>query len=185
MANLANRFLNAGFADEARAMLDTAMKLPDPHANVGTNLANVTKRIEDETEREKEILQKAVRGQTFLRAFSAAHHVDAPTPDLVGRWSWPARNAELTISQSEADFEANFRVGDSNARLTGHFNNRAMEVEYFVKEWTFRLNPPSERYVRKASGRGYLDSSKAIVLKLTDGDGEAETLHALKNDVNE
>jgi hypothetical protein len=162
-ANLGNRLLNAGFVDEARELLDAAMKEPEPHANVSSHLASIESTTTAENERETEILADAQREREFLRRYATARLVAGETPDLSG--DWLRNDTRVTMVQTGRTFTASFTEGDTPARFEGQIVNRAIEVEYFVEGYKPLTTGSSleKEYVRKGSGLGFVSQEGSAI----------------------
>jgi tetratricopeptide (TPR) repeat protein len=85
MANLANRLIEAGFLDEARAICSEAATVPEHHKNVDSAMARVKGVQDAELDTEKKIMSSAEGVSDFYREVGAAL-LDQSTQDLSGQW---------------------------------------------------------------------------------------------------
>ncbi len=69
-ANLARRYLDSGFVDEAVRLLDDAKKKDDVNPNVGSTEAAVSEKQKDEDRKRKEVLKSAREQQQFFLEYS-------------------------------------------------------------------------------------------------------------------
>jgi tetratricopeptide (TPR) repeat protein len=165
-ANLGNRFLNAGFVKEARAILEPSVSVPEAHPNVATNLASTIRRAEQEDEREEKVQSEAIQDRDFLRRYADAYLVARDSPDLSGTWS--GNGSQLAIVQQGASFVASFKTGEKEARYEGTITNRALEIVYSVEEWNVLRQPSVKEFVTKGSGRGFVDGD-CITISVQEG----------------
>lgn len=63
MANLANKYINEGFIEEAKKLLNEALKCDEPHANVAKAFSRIQLLQEEEEKKEKEIIDSIVKGR--------------------------------------------------------------------------------------------------------------------------
>lgn len=92
-ANLAQRYLDAGFASEAEKLARKAMAQDEPHENLPSVLAAIDDNEKRELESEKSFLNDADKQRTFLLAFGEGF-LDTSVP-IKGKWGFP--DAEITL----------------------------------------------------------------------------------------
>jgi tetratricopeptide (TPR) repeat protein len=95
--NLAFRLLDAGAADEAKAIVNHAMKEGDPDAMVTDALAAVGRRRQEEDKKYEELLQGTVEKRSFFAAMGEASLATDKT-DIAGRWTFPFATIDLKIA---------------------------------------------------------------------------------------
>jgi len=125
-ANLGFMYLDAGMADEAKVLLEQAMKVEVHEARVEKCLAEIHQRKEVEKEKETELLEKSAATKSFLvnlgRALSAA------APPVNGYWKFPFGKMPLTL--------------DSN-RITG-----TVEISKEVSGFGALFGTPGQKIIR-------------------------------------
>ncbi len=127
-ANLAYRYINAGFEEEAREILDKAKQEEEPHQNVWMAISTLRQSKEAEAELEKKWLDTAIEQQRFLLSFAEAYFATKPDcPSFDGGWFLPD-GTETTIAQSGANIKASWVYEKNKHNLTGHINNRAAKI---------------------------------------------------------
>ena len=100
MSNLANRFLQAGFLDEARELCEEAVRMPDHHENVDNSLARIKNALEGESETEKKIVLAAEEASIFYRQVGDAL-VSTELPDLPADWIYDGVKMVVSIEAGE------------------------------------------------------------------------------------
>jgi tetratricopeptide (TPR) repeat protein len=175
MANLANRFLNAGFSDEAREVLKPSMAEIKPHQNVGSVLARLARVDENEGAQEDKVTDAARIKQRFFRDFAAAFYVAAPLPDLAGRWV-SSTGATVEITQEERSIIASFTVGEKRAQYVAQLTNAAITFDYLIEEYNFLKTPTVKEFQRKGSGRGIVEERTIRLILEAGGKETPETL---------
>ena len=145
MANLAYRFMNAGFREEASEILNKAKQQANLHPNVGSAISAIPEKEEAESEIEERSLNSARTQQRFLLSFAEAYFTEKPNcPTFNGLW---CNSIDLSITQSETRIEARW-LDDEENKFTGHVTNRAARVTSYKK------NAFLSRY--EENGRGYV-----------------------------
>lgn len=86
-ANLAYQYLKVGFVDEAKEVLNTAIKVEDAHSNVAGAIAAVDRQEEAQSKTSTEILSAARQQYRFLLAFAEAYFsTPSGEPRFEGDW---------------------------------------------------------------------------------------------------
>lgn len=102
-ANIANKFLKAGFVDEAMDILRDASKVDSHHPNVDRGLAQAKEAREGEDKKQQKALDQARPTSDFYRHVGRA--LTRPTPsNMNGTWKSP--KAQLLITVDEGQFKA-------------------------------------------------------------------------------
>jgi len=97
--NLGYMYLDGGMAEEAKSIIDEAMKVAAPNLRVVKCLAEITQRGEQEVEKEKEALETANTKRGFFVGMGKA--LAAETPLVTGRWRFPFGEMNLSVVASE------------------------------------------------------------------------------------
>src|SRR6266496_2401611 len=128
-ANLAYQYMNAGFDDDAKQLLDMARKEDDPHPNVGSALAALSSRNEAEDKTKREILNKARQQQSFFEMYGTALLIgESECPDIHGQWK--LGNIDVTITQTKNDYTAEWGKGNDEGKITGSIQRLSAKIQY-------------------------------------------------------
>ena len=85
MSNLAQKFIKAGFLEEAERICNNAVKIKDYHKNIGNAISRIKEVPDEEEKNEKELVAKAGTVCEFYRLYGNAATRD-DVPDVVGTW---------------------------------------------------------------------------------------------------
>lgn len=128
MANLAFRYLDAGFEGEATELIDAARKEDDVNPAVGRALAALADRREKEEEEYRRILESAEEEQRFLRSFVDAFYVPVTGANAFeGDWR-DSHGMTITIEQANTQIKASWVEGSMEHKLSGQTHNRGAHV---------------------------------------------------------
>ena len=97
--NLAFRLLDAGMAEEAKAVVDQAMKASNPDAKVTDALAAISRSRQEEGKKYGELLKGTAEKRSFFAAMGEAS-LSKDKADVAGRWAFPLPTIDL---QTEGD----------------------------------------------------------------------------------
>jgi tetratricopeptide (TPR) repeat protein len=118
-ANLAFNYLNAGFADEAKDMLDAARKDESPHENVARAIVAMGEHQTDEEGKWREAIACGTKEQIFLSRVVDA--LSAPNHDKVqsfaGTWQ-DEDNIEMTLVADETIVRGEFERHYAKTKVT-------------------------------------------------------------------
>ena len=110
MANLAYLYIDAGFSDNARKLINEAYKLSSEgvyvHPNIGSAKQKLDTLIEDENKREKEILLGAEKEKKFRLNYSKAFSSESiiTKNKIEGTWKTHWGDFELKFDEGEKVF---------------------------------------------------------------------------------
>jgi tetratricopeptide (TPR) repeat protein len=138
MANLANLYMQSGFFDEAEETLKKALKIDDPHENVGNALYRLKKTRTNDEEMWEKALREAKELQRKIRPFGEAlfdHTLDAL--DWLGTWI-TNNNDNIVISIDNQTISAKWDTSENTLgtqknfihSLTGIISNGSAELTY-------------------------------------------------------
>ena len=154
-ANLAYLFMNAGFFDEAKTILNEAKDTTEPHPNVGTALAALSQKNETEDEQTRKILERALSEQAFIKEFGKSRLVRSPD-GFAGAWK-NIRGETFEIARVDSKLTATWMVGKNKNELSGTVENRGAKI-------TLRITPENVLLIGSKQLTGYaytsLDSEK-------------------------
>jgi len=116
MSNLANKYLTAGFLDEAKQLCEKALALPNSHKNVATTLASIKEVPEKERESSESLLKKAKPiSEYYIDLGHAA--TKGVWPYAVAKWQSP--DCVLTPKREGSKMTATGSYIRENAGLRG------------------------------------------------------------------
>jgi tetratricopeptide (TPR) repeat protein len=136
MSNLAQKFLSAGFVEEAQAECDQAILIKDYHVNILDVLGKLRELPDEERKNQDEALKKAKPKIEFYRAVGRA--VSVPEPGALAE-HWQGPDCVLNMEQSgksvritgKYELDANpFGVGVAFGMLGGLRQIIKYQVEY-------------------------------------------------------
>ena len=111
MANLAQRYLNEGFTDDANLWINNANKLAtegiEVHGNVGYAKNRLDQISEEEETKEKEILIEAEKEKDFRVKYSEAYYsgIKIDKGRFEGEWKTPLGDLEIAFNETTNSFE--------------------------------------------------------------------------------
>ncbi len=167
MANLAYKYMNAGFLGHASAILSKAMSKEDVHPNVGSALAALSKKQEDEKSQEQGFLESAREQRRFNSEFAQAYFVaSAGGSQFAGDWKVNEKR-HLTVTVSGSRMTATWKFtgklvsalsADNVEKFEGEIQNRGVRVDIMKLEpkWDFVQGKTIEEWVKKGSGLGFV-----------------------------
>jgi tetratricopeptide (TPR) repeat protein len=94
MSTLATKFLKAGFLTEAMALCEKALKLEDPHKNIGLTWSKLKGLPDEERKRREELLAKARPISDFYRQTGGV--LMRPQPNISAS-GWDAPGGPITV----------------------------------------------------------------------------------------
>ncbi len=127
-ANLAYRYLSAGFEAEAESVLNDARTADEPHQNVGAALARLGADRDAETKRVEELKRVGQQQADFM-----SRHADALIRSAADRFagSWEFDGGEqLTISVVEGRLSAEWEYKRVKRKLEGTLRGEAAKAAY-------------------------------------------------------
>lgn len=177
-ANLAYIYMNAGFADEAREILDKAKQFKNIHPNVGSAIASLSKKEDDEQKSEEKYLKIAREQQKLLRQFAEAYFVETTqSPSFVGAWQF-TNNDTITISQNGTEVEANWISNEIKYMFKGKVSNRATKVSFHKMNYGYGKTETG--FTKDGQGYVYLSSDgKQLHLMKMKSDGREHSIETL------
>jgi hypothetical protein len=113
-ANLANAYVGAGFAKEARDLLTEMMKRPEFHSNVVSSLAAIDAKIEREGELRTEIVSRISKERIFFAGMGSAILTSREQVDVSGTWTFPFGDVTMSVSGGRLSGRGEREVVDSS-----------------------------------------------------------------------
>ena len=181
-ANLAYRYLNAGFFDEAKNILSEVKKETDIHPNVANAISDLSKREEGEDKNEQEYLDRAIKQQQFLSKF-AENYFKKVSVDVEIDGSWIIDDKNTEILQTGFQVTGTWEEDGNKKRFSGTLKNLGAVLEFEKQGYNFINKEKSFAYY--GQGYAYLsaDLQKLFVMILKDKDKEFITFS--RNNQNE
>jgi|GEM_PF-6248729 len=99
MSNLANNYMNAGFLEDARKLIQDAQKEENISDNIGKSLARLAELGNEENAKNEEIEAQAMQQRDFQIAYCDALISENITPAFAGTWEFRHGIIPLTISE--------------------------------------------------------------------------------------
>jgi tetratricopeptide (TPR) repeat protein len=107
MSNLANKFVDAGFMSEAKALCERASKITDYHRNVDVSKSRIADAIDDETKVETEKFSEAKIESDFYKGLGRSLLL-SNVCDLNGEWAGPDCTLSFSVSDSKIVAEGQY-----------------------------------------------------------------------------
>lgn len=141
MANLANLYIEGGFFDDAKEILEKAIKLEDPHENVGHSLYTLKTTSAKTDDDWKKIVRQAKDFQRTIRLYSEAYFDNSINPTSWESY-WKTENSEKIESTTHDQmFTAKWETLDNTSEnettikhsIYGKITNRSARLTYTKK----------------------------------------------------
>ncbi len=132
-ANLAYQYLNAGFADAAKEVLNTAMKAESVHRNVSQAIAAVGRQEEAQSNKSTETLDAARQQYRFLLAFAEAYfRTPSVDPRFEGDWRLLG-DGEVEIGRDTDKLEIKWKQYGKDHAIAGRIRNRGVLITKYSR----------------------------------------------------
>jgi len=141
MSNLAYRYMNQGFETEAQSLLDTARKSDEPHENVGTAMANLAQKKQNENEALEQITISGVKQQEFFWAYADAYFVPSrTTAPFAGEWIAQSGRVFVVV-QEGCILSGKWETDKAGEKFEGTTSNLGAQIKYQTKGGGLSLFP--------------------------------------------
>lgn len=107
MSNLAQKFIKAGFLEEAERICNNAVKIEDYHKNIGYAISRIKDVPEEEEKKEKETVAKGAPLSEFYREYGRAASKD-DVPNITGTWDSERCPLKLEIKDGKLVAEGTY-----------------------------------------------------------------------------
>lgn len=151
MANLAYKYIAAGFAKEAEEQVNSALKQANPHENVGSALAHIAATKKAEEQELQKVLVLGGQHQRFFQLFYPLY-LTSQSVESLPSGKWVHGQTAVNVSIGADGLIVEWGDGPSRRRLEGHLRNRAGMVKmkkstknFISGEW--QLGPGTPAYV--------------------------------------
>jgi len=162
-ANLGYRLINAGFEEEATAILDRAKGQKEMHPNVGSAIAALAKSREYEKNRDQELATTATAQQQYLLRFGDAAFSGIRDPAVFeGQW-FSSEGYFIKIAVQPNNLEAHWQVDKRKFKFAGKTSNHAATLDFFVWSYDYQAGSFDWRFVPDGKGYAYYDSDKQMI----------------------
>jgi len=176
MANIASLYLKAGFEQEAKTILEDAMKEEEPHGNVAHTIASIAERRQKEEDKYRDVLEGAEREQRFLRVFTDAHYLPCDIPEpFQGQWV-DSDGTAIQFAQTADSIAATWENKSIKRTLTGRAHNRAARVAIMRESTQVRSTLLSALTHSKTEGYAYLTPDGLALEIMTLADDSSDFL---------
>jgi len=158
MANLSYRYMNQGFEQEARDILDKAKSKDKPHRNVGEAIANLEDRKESESKKWDEVMNQGIKQQHFFWDYAEAYF-EPIEGDPIFTGEWVSDKGKIYIlEQNGKEITAKWETEDKGEKITGSICNLSAEIKYQEKKRSLGWLEPYWGTSRK--GYGYFSKDR-------------------------
>ena len=173
MSNIANKYLNEGFTEDAQKMIDKAHSLASEEVKLDYRVGESQKRLNDllkeENEKEKDILQKAEEERKYRVKHAMAFCSDkcVKKSEIEGTWETPWGNGQLTFNEESNSFEIDisFKEADPFASLASALSGGQGKQEEVYKNVHHNI----KGHVNNLSGQYTVDTKETGTTLLTKG----------------
>ena len=177
MSNLIYKLIGAGFKDEAKELIEEALKKKHPHENVGQAFFNLTQKIEQEEQKERTVLERAHQHRKFVLEFAKARFEedsDQIQQQLEGAWQ-DSNEIHVNIKPTRHGFIALWEA-EEEYKLTGEIHNLSAELIKYKKVYNF--GKQEKVFEKVGTGFAYLsnNNSQINILILENKDYSFSTL---------
>lgn len=184
-ANLAYRLMNAGFDEEASAILEHARQQTDLHPNVGSALASLSEKQEAEREKHKKIIESAIKQQRFYRAFSEIYFRSLNEGDENIEGAWRLEDGtDVQVTQNDSTVEANWLVLNNKHQFTGAVTNRTLRITKKKMEYNWYPKRSEKGFEKEYEGYAYLSEDNQRLSIMYVNGNEPIFVTMLKKDVS-
>lgn len=133
-ANLAFAYMNEGFADEAKEILEQATTKEQPHENVGNATFALAQRKEAESERESEVLDASREQRGFLLVFADAYFKQPPSAaKFEGSWRF-LNGVVATVTQQHGELRIDWIQGKKEYKVSADVQNRGAKIKTYSRQ---------------------------------------------------
>ncbi len=151
-ANLAYKYMNAGFDEEASELLKEARKSDKIDPKVGEAISDIEKKRQNESKSEEKAIKKAKEQQKFMLKFAEAYFVKiSDSPEIAGAWKSTEGN-EIEIKQVKDNIEGTWRKSNTDYKFKGNIVNRGVKIITFKEQYVW--SSKALEFVEE--GKGYI-----------------------------
>jgi tetratricopeptide (TPR) repeat protein len=130
MANIAYRFINKGFVEEAENILKTAQNSENVSPNVQDAISALANKKEKENQKWEETIQNGIKQKAFLIHFAEAKFILDEKSKVFGK-QWKYNEEIFDIEEKEGKLTAHWGTGSNRRKLTGEISGRSAKTNFF------------------------------------------------------
>jgi tetratricopeptide (TPR) repeat protein len=124
MSNIAYKYIQVGFEEEARKTLKRANEQQQVHENVAHAQSRLASDRKQEEEAKQAIMARAKVAQKFFREFAEAYFAKASIPAIKGSWHIPTFGV-VVLENNGKELKADWQSGDNQFALLATLHNKA------------------------------------------------------------
>lgn len=160
MANLANRYIDGGFFEEAEEILDGAVKIENYDPLVAEAKTRVEKLKKEEENKEKEILESYEPYGSFYRSYCDAY-IDEQIDEGILDGRWKTKHGEVEIKQTTNNFQGHGRYEEVDKLTTAILGEKGkVYKKYRMIKLTGSITGRCVKYELKIEESSDIDKSK-------------------------
>lgn len=177
-ANLAYLYINAGFSEEAKKIIDEAKVKKDVHPNVGEALATLSKNMDEENKKEESVLKEAEKQKKFILGFSNAYFPKSEILTSISEKWKDKDNIEYVINLSENVLTILWQNGEEKYKISGSIVNKASRVEFYKFEYDWSYT--DKKFKKKNDGLLYFSDDYQQINVMIYGVKDEAIFYSLK-----
>jgi tetratricopeptide (TPR) repeat protein len=181
-ANIAYRYMNAGFSEEASIILKEASRQEHPHKNVGSAMASLAKKEETENEQETAIINAAIQQQSFLRSYAATYFTPTAEHSFAGIWLF-SDGIEMIINQTDTSMVGEWLQAGKKSKIEGLITNNTAKVT--LSKMQYYGDNKELFYNKDSAGYAYLSEDGRKLNIMTQKDNQHSFLTLTKKEDKE
>lgn len=167
-SNLAERYLTAGFLEDARRIINEALSQSNVDSNVGRVLDDISKTDSNMDSKRQETLQTAGEQHAFFKKYAFEYFDSRPSPfHFAGTWRM-SDHTEVHIENEGSQVVAEWQTGDKFRRFQGQLHNNAVRLSLFSGK-----TGENGKTQFRSDGKGYAyltaTGKELIIMRVDDG----------------
>jgi tetratricopeptide (TPR) repeat protein len=173
MSNLSLKFISAGFMREAQSECDRALLIENYHKNMGSTLNRLKEVLDEENDKEREILESARPKADFYRKFGQA--ITQISAEIAGRWRGPDCVLDISVQDGKFIASGTYDREESTNALLAFAGQRSQSIRYQMSyEGTVAGRAVQARVKRTQEGAPTptllsIDSSRKVLMVVSEG----------------
>jgi tetratricopeptide (TPR) repeat protein len=172
VANIAYKYLNAGFKDDAKKIIDDVKDKKDVHKNVSEANAALSENNEIENKKEKEFLEEAKKEQGFFAKFTEQYFTPTEIKDYSGEWTLDD-GTKVYIEQDADQIKGTWDL-KGKKKFTGKIKNSAAKIMNHRMFYSRYLKTVEDEIDYIEDGEGFLfvdndDKNRIKIMNIKDG----------------
>lgn len=165
-ANLAYQYIDAGFVQDAKHLINKAKQVEDVHPNIGRALSAISVGEEAEDDTEEGILKTAREQQRFVLSFADAYFTKISTQAVfAGKWQLDDSDDEdevVTITAEGSQLVIGWSYGSREHQIRAKASNRGAVITSYQIESSYSTE--------KGADVGYMyltpDGTKLLIMAM-------------------